>query len=164
MNRLRDHGQRWPRRLFRALCALLLVYALVPLAVAVDPRVARLFMERFHLRTESFALWALTQPVPWMYNFESRALITPRPLSEEELAAPEGMRWYAVNHQPTSVMTFVENRAAAYPAGTSLVYLETRYRDQQIRSLYMLTVASPGSDEPWRMERVDPPARGGAAP
>lgn len=146
-----ERAARWT-----LLCALA-AYAVAALAIAVAPRVARFFMERFHLRTESFVLWALGAPAPWIYNFENRALVSPRPLSDDELATPpEGVRWYPVNHQPTSVMTFIENRSVAYAPGTSLIYLETRYRTQQIRSVYMLTAFPAGSGEPWRLERVEP--------
>lgn len=136
---------------------LLATYALVALLPALSPAAARFFLARFHLRSESFALWSLTQLAPWMYNFENRALLSPRRLSARELASPpDGLRWYAINHQVAHVMTFVELRAREYARPSrSYVYLESRYRDQVVSTTYELEAPGPSHDAAWTLRLLE---------
>jgi len=126
--------------------ALVSVYAIATLLVAIDPEMARLQLGRFHLRTQSFALWALLAPSPWMYAFENRARLSPRPLTARELDdADSASGWIALNHQTARIMTFAEMRRT-YPApSTTYVYLAGRYRKETMQTAYV--VRHPSADE-----------------
>jgi hypothetical protein len=125
-------------------CAIALYVALT-LALAVSPTTQQWLMRRFHLGSASFALWAAAQPSPWMYNFENRVLVAPRPLSRAELEAPpDGLRWEQVNHQVARRITFCDGRARELKEpGDHYFYLESRYRDQRVRSAFHVRVSEP---------------------
>lgn len=132
-----------------ALAVALACYALVPIALAVSPSLSVPLMERFHLRSPSFALWWAAQPSPWMYNFENRFLVSERPLSDAELdAPPPGLQWRAANHQPARAFTFADGRARYLrEPGARYFYLESRYREHRVRTAYCARVTEPASDE-----------------
>jgi hypothetical protein len=138
-----------------AFAALVAAHALCVVAIAASPAAARFFMRRFHLRSESFAAWALTAATPWMYNFENRVLVGGAPLSPAQLLS-SASAWQRVNHQPARVITFADGRARflARP-GAHYFYLETRYRDQVVRTAYVVEVPAPvAAPQPARMRLV----------
>lgn len=143
------------------IASLLAAYMLLSLALALSPSAQLALMQRFHLRSESFALWAAAQPSAWMYNFENRALVSPRPLSAAELEAPpDGLRWEYVNHQVARRMTFFDGRAR-FLSGTTgqYFYLESRYRNARVRSAYrVIVVDAPGPEaRAAHLERMELP-------
>jgi hypothetical protein len=134
-------------RLGLALAGLIALHALGVVAIGVSPGAARFFMRRFQLQTASFTAWAAGAAMPWMYNFENRARVSDTPLSPTQLAADAG--WLRENHQPARTITFADGRARflAQP-GVHYFYLETRYRDQVVRSAYAVDVPPPGVASP----------------
>ena len=62
-----------PRDLsFYAIVALIALIALWLLLMPWIPGVAKQSLQRFHLRTPSFAVWAAQFPIPSMYNFANQ--------------------------------------------------------------------------------------------
>lgn len=143
---------RW---LALGLALLMGAYALGTLALALDARVARFFLARFHLRSESFALWALSAPSPWMYGFENRVLVSATPQTTSSLLAPTAPdRWVTLNHQPARVFTFAPLRFLFAQPGMKYVYLRSRYRDVALETGY--EVHSRGLTSPMLVRRADP--------
>ena len=134
---------RQSRDRFAATIALLMCgYGLLMLSIAVLPGTSAWWMRRFHLRSDSFVLWAITQPAPWMYNFENHVLVSERPLSAPELdRPPTPLAWVAVNHQSAHEITFTTRRAKHLrDPGDKYFYLKSRYRDVRVRSAYRVVV------------------------
>lgn len=142
-------------RLALALAVLIAIHAACVAAIGLSPQAAAFFMRRFHLRSESFAAWAATAATPWMYNFENRALHSEAPLSADQLAARPETDWLRENHQPARTFTFADGRARflARP-GPHYFYLETRYRDQVVRSAYAVDVPTDVSASPARVQAL----------
>ncbi len=132
------------------LCALILAYALSSVVCALDPNTARFFMGRFHLRTQSFAAWALFQPGPWMYNFDNRYWASRRPLSRAELDdPPPDVLMRQVNHQSARAFTFADNRPRLLrDAGLHYFYLESRYRSATVLTAYVVDVEGGSATAP----------------
>lgn len=132
-------------------------YALFPIALLISDDAAHASMARFHLRPQSFLGWLVAQPSPWMYNFENRFLVSERPLSASEL---ESSPWQAANHQPARAFTFADGRARFLEApGDRYFYLESRYRDQRLRSAYRAHVGElhEGDVRPVTVIRLEAP-------
>ncbi|MCA9137967.1 MAG: hypothetical protein KDB00_14445 [Planctomycetales bacterium] len=73
------------------------------------PAIARMTMRRFHLSSESFAVWAAQAPIPSMYNFGNQYEIRDLP---EGLITPvlDSTRPRYINHFPTRILTFANGR------------------------------------------------------
>ncbi len=113
-----------------ALLGLLAAVDLALCALLVSPAVQRSFMAKFHLRSGSYALWALQQLVPNMYSFDNEAVLGP----------PFDLR-RKVNHYPTQLVTNPWNRPAFLPyAGPIALAARSRYRGQQTTTLYAVEV------------------------
>lgn len=140
------------------LAALMALYCLVPLSLLAAPQLALPLMARFHLRSESFATWALLQPSPWMYNFENYYLASEHSLTRNELEnPPAGLRWQAINHQNARVITFADMRARlTQSSGQRYYYLSSRYRGYHVLTAYRVSVTdAPGPDaHPALVERI----------
>lgn len=139
-------------RLALVLAVLIAIHAACVAAIGISPQAAAFFMRRFQLRSESFAAWAATSATPWMYNFENRARHSDVPLSAAQLAASADADWMRENHQPARTFTFADGRARflARP-GVHYFYLETRYRDQVVRSAYSVDVPVDAPASPARV-------------
>jgi hypothetical protein len=130
------------------------------LLMPIFPAVAKTSMERFHLMTGSFGVWAILQPIPSMYNFandfEIRQL---RPgemntlLSDPLLASPLDeahdfgkIHEEYINHFPARVFTFSSHRQPSCERREDL-WLVTRsnYRGQQVETLTELDFEPPNS-------------------
>lgn len=146
-------------RLALAFAVVIGLHAACVAAIGTSPEVAGFFMRRFHLRSESFAAWAATAAMPWMYNFENRARHSEAPLSAAQLAASRDANWLHENHQPARTFTFADGRARflARP-GLHYFYLETRYRDEVLCSTYSVDVPADVPKHPARVRllRGDP--------
>jgi hypothetical protein len=120
----------------------MLAYYVAVATLGCLPWTAAFWMGRFQLQTESFALWALAQPAPWMYNFENSTLVSDRVLTRAELLhPPQGLRWRAINHQSARVFTFAEGRAKHLrEPGERYFYLRARYRGVERVSGYRIRV------------------------
>jgi hypothetical protein len=139
-------------RLALAFALLIGVHGACVAAIGLSPDVAGFFMRRFHLRTQSFAAWAATAAMPWMYNFENRARVSDVPLSAQQLDA--GV-WLQENHQPARTFTFADGRARfLVRPGVHYFYLETRYREQVVRTAYALDVPVDAPVNSARVQRL----------
>ncbi|MDM4016363.1 hypothetical protein [Roseiconus lacunae] len=98
------------------------------------PAIARMTMRRFHLTTDSFALWAIQAPVPAMYNFGNQYEISDLP---DGLITPvlDSTRPRYINHFPTRLLTFANGRYSLCHEGRHC-YLTVRssYRGQTLVS------------------------------
>lgn len=113
-----------------AVCAVSVWLLLMPFY----PAIARVTMKRFHLSTDSFAVWAVQAPVPAMYNFSNRYEIRDLP---EGLITPvlDSTRPRYINHYPTRILTFANGRYSLLnPGQDRWVTLWSSYRGQQLET------------------------------
>jgi hypothetical protein len=164
-----DDKQKTKRRDFGFVAIVTLVgcHALWLLLMPVVPAIASATLHRFHLRTRSFSLWAVQQPIPSMYNFANRyevSEISPYFLSAGFLAndflAPvietDNRRY--INHFPTRVLTFANRREFYLADGTDRwVTLESTYRGQTLRSKYHAQPRSAGGFDMLRLSEDQQP-------
>jgi hypothetical protein len=87
-----------------------------------------------------------------MYNFENRARHSDVPLPAAQRDASAEASWMRENHQPARTFTFADGRARflARP-GAHYFELETRYRDQVVRSTYVVEVPADVPKSPARV-------------
>ncbi|KAA5544488.1 hypothetical protein FYK55_09160 [Roseiconus nitratireducens] len=119
------------------------------------PAVAQATMKRFHLRSRSFAAWALQAPIPAMYNFANQYEV--RELPEDLIVSflePESNRRY-INHFPLRVLTFADGRYRHLrPGKDRWVTVWTRYRGQQIKTVIHAKPVGGGGFE-WIVQEAD---------
>jgi hypothetical protein len=115
------------------------------------PAIAESTMRRFHLHTNSFAVWAIQQPIPPMYSFANRTEIRTVPPAEQERQAEDGQHgkgWIGgrmINHFPTREFTFANARLRYLRQRKPRWYrLRSTYRGQHVESLYRLQPAAGG--------------------
>jgi hypothetical protein len=177
-NNSRDISTRRPDWLFRVLVTALFAVAGWLLAMPFVPGIAHCTMRRFHLQTNSFATWALQQPIPPMYSFANTTEVRDRP---PEVATPsllespvldsqvgeENSRQFSgkhssagriagrmINHFPTREFTFA-NARVRYLNGdrTSKWYvLKSTYLGQSVQSVYRL---DPFEDGGWTVKLIE---------
>ena len=98
-------------------------------------------MHRFHLRSSSFWVWAVQQPIPAMYNFANRFEVQQYPpdfISADFLnpLMVEPERRY-LNHFPARVLTFANTRYIYLRDGQDRwVTIESSYRGQQLETKF----------------------------
>ncbi|MCC9599670.1 hypothetical protein LOC67_03780 [Stieleria sp. JC731] len=123
-----------PDYLFIAILGLASAVSVWLLLMPFYPAIARTTMRRFHLNTDSFALWAIQAPVPAMYNFGNQYEISDLP---EGLITPvlDTTRPRYINHFPTRLLTFANGRYSLLHEGRHC-YLTIRssYRGQTLES------------------------------
>lgn len=125
---------------------LLLVLAVVAwlLSLPFCPFVQRASLNRFHLQTESFALWAAQQPVPAMYNFYNRYEISPSPWKDDASGEVYWERGTA-NHFPLRLFTFGDDRAIFLrPSELRRIDIWSSYRGQELHTLWIATPSPRG--------------------
>lgn len=131
------------------------------IALPLNERVQSEFLQRHHLASDSFAIWALQQPIPSIYSFEnqyclSRVALSPaeqatvwreldsrtklaEPLDCGELAHLGGLLDAGtLNHFPTRKVTFGDSRRMLNCDPDAFLYLSSRYRGRKIRSTYQM--------------------------
>lgn len=137
------------RLILSAICVVVVWLLLMPFV----PGVARMSMERFHLRAPSFAIWAAQAPVPAMYNFANRYEIREIPeglLMDFAFEKPEPR--YA-NHFPARVITFGRARYTVLKDGSDRwATLWTSYRGQTVTTKLHLKPIGDGQFEWIRKE------------
>jgi hypothetical protein len=106
------------------------IHALWLLALPVSRTVQSVALRRFHLQTNSFALWALQAPVPAMYNFHNRARLQAQPWDAPPMTRPVTE---TLNHFPVRLLTFGDSRPALLPeaARTELI-VTSAYRGRSL--------------------------------
>ncbi|MFK7767358.1 MAG: hypothetical protein AB8B55_09065 [Mariniblastus sp.] len=150
--------------------------ALWIVALPFSTTVQDTYLKRFHLDSKNFVAWAVQQPVPAMYNFENRVCFSDREISETEFAqalvrAPDEKLarvigpvdeetdsahqsvpvFKTINHFPTRAFTFAD---AIYEHKENLngfVYMTTRYRGRELRSVFQIT---PVADSEFEVKRL----------
>lgn len=102
--------------LFGVIVAGMVCVAVWMLLMPFYPAIARMSLRRFHLSTESFAVWAAQAPIPSMYNFGNQYEIRDLP---EGLITPvlDSTRPRYINHYPTRILTFANGRYALLRKG-----------------------------------------------
>jgi hypothetical protein len=150
---------------------LLIVIVAVAIWIAALPlssTVQESYLRRFHLASPNFAVWAIQQPVPAMYNFENRVWASPMPATFDELYAMqpdptdsqstnaveqvEKIETDSVNHFPTRAFTFGDSRSFLKQNPSWYFYLRSRYRDLEIRSGFQI---SPVSETEVQVNRLE---------
>ncbi len=108
------------------LCTVVSVYLLL---LAVLPALQRTLMRNFHLRTPSYLLWALQQPVPNMYNFKNELMLE-IPMQETRY----------VNHYPIQLVTNPWNRHIYFwNYGHTVLRVRSTYRGVRVVTRYRLS-------------------------
>ena len=123
---------------FIAIVTLVAANAVWLLMMPWVPGIARCTLDRFHLRTGSFAAWAIQCPIPSMYNFANRyeAREFPPGLVDPIIDTVEPRY---VNHFPARVFTFADGRWRLQKDGRDRwVTIESSYRGQTIQSRFHL--------------------------
>ncbi|TWU65201.1 MULTISPECIES: hypothetical protein [Crateriforma] len=134
-----------------------LLAAIVGLIVAITlwlalfpfvPAVTRATMDRFHLRTESFALWAIQQPIPAMYSFRNRYAVIRHQDGKRQISEQA-----TINHFPLRSVTFANGRYRNLKDRQDCqIELESSYRGHRLRTVYQVDT---DADITMRLRRVD---------
>lgn len=125
----RDYG-------FIAIATLVTGVAMWLLLMPWVPAISSATMHRFHLRSSSFASWAIQQPIPPMYNFANRVQVDEMPpgMVDPVLNMENESRY--INHFPARVFTFANRRYLHLVAGSDRwLTIESSYRGQKLESL-----------------------------
>ena len=97
------------------------------------PSIQRAAIDRFHLTTPSFVLWAIQQPIPPMYNLENQVWFSRRALTDEELLLAKPLpevQYEYINHFPIRKVTFAGSRYRCFKDERSgWLYLRSRYQE-----------------------------------
>ena len=141
---------------FRIIVGMIAVVAGWILLTPFVPAVAMSNMKRFHLRSDSFALWSIQQVVPSMYNFGNTVEIRDTPPDMiSPILEPERPRY--MNHFPMRRLTFADGRYELLRMGQDKwIDLTTTYRGQQLKTRLHAKPLGDGNYEVIRMEIEEP--------
>lgn len=143
MPKLRNSAANKPDFGFRAILLLILLVACWLLALPMSRFVQRASLNRFHLQTRSFALWAVQQPIPAMYNFHNRYEIRPSPWAKDSPGQAPFVRGTA-NHFPLRLFTFGDNRAIFLRSPERRqIDIWSSYRGEELHTRWTATPLSP---------------------
>lgn len=128
--------QAGPDWFYRILVSALAAVAIWLLAMPWVPTIAGCTMRRFHLQSDSFAVWAIQQPIPPMYSFANTAQVrTSAPTGDQDGVLENRM----INHFPTRMFTFANGRARYLLDDSDKWFVfQSSYRGQQVNSVYRL--------------------------
>ncbi|TWT53201.1 hypothetical protein Pla22_08290 [Rubripirellula amarantea] len=147
----RDHG-------FLAIVALVVVIAVWLLLMPWVKPIIHATMNRFHLRSASFAIFAIQFPIPAMYNFANRSDVQDYP---PDLVDPlminldPKLSGRYCNHFPARTMTFADARFFHLQDGKDRWFtIESTYRGERLTSRFHL---KPDSEQGYLMLRLDEP-------
>ena len=142
----RDYG-------FIAIVGLLIAVAVWLLLMPIVGSVAETTMRRFHLRTSSFASWAVQFPIPSMYNFSNRYQFDHYPPGLVDPLFHEPVEKRYINHFPVRCVTFADGRYLELRAGKDRwITVDSSYRGKQIESRFH---AKPKPEGGFTLERLD---------
>jgi len=160
------------------LLTLIILAALWISVLPLSTTVQETFLRRFHLASASFPSWAIQQTIPSMYNFENKVWISTEPLMQHEieqldndasrdipkdikqgtnpslgrsLGQKGSIESVMVNHFPTRLVTFADQRSQFKQNPNGYLYLRSRYRGKEIKSTYKI---EPGTDSEFKLKRV----------
>lgn len=103
-----------------------------------------LIMEKFHLRSPSFAQWSILQFVPSMYNFSNEVWLSPSPLSKTAVDGgeilPQGAQHFWMNHYPIRIIYFsLGHRRDLVKKGKPVYALvRSRFRGHELVTRYKI--------------------------
>jgi hypothetical protein len=141
---------------FWAIVSLVVLIAIWLLLMPWVPAIASATLHRFHLRTRSFVLWAIQQPIPSMYNFANRYEVREIPPGFLNPIFESNEKRY-INHFPVRILTFANTRYRYLHDGRDRwVMIDSTFRGQRIESHYH---AKPRDDGGFEMILL-PPADG----
>ena len=134
-------------------------------ALPLSSTVQEAYLKRFHLASPSFGQWAVQQTIPSMYNFENKYWFSRQRVSKDELNEiannetrvitkdPNAkIKSNMVNHFPTRVATFADERVHLKDDPRGFFYFRTRYRQKEIKTTYKL---DPGTESEFSIRRVE---------
>ena len=149
------HHENQPRDLgFYAIVALIALIALWLLLMPWIPGVAKQSLHRFHLRTQSFAVWAAQFPIPSMYNFANQYKVDEFPPGFVMMILDEN--WRYANHFPTRVITFFAGRYDFLSSQQDRWFtLRSSYRGQVLESKFHLEAQTEGGYKLIRIDEVE---------
>ncbi len=129
---------------FMVLCgAVILLYFFIAAKLFV-PGLQKRGLKQFHLANNSFAEWAVMQPIPAMYNYGNQIWIGNRPYlteSADVMVRPSKYFHTWLNHYPLRLATFTWYRSKFLEDEEySYITLKSSYRGQELVSHYYLDV------------------------
>ena len=131
---------------------LVVTIAIWLLLMPVVPAIASATLHRFHLRTHSFAVWAMQFPIPAMYNFANRYEVQADQASLETHSGTP-FQGRMVNHFPTRIFTFADGRYLHLRHGEDRwLTIESSYRGQTLRTRFY---AKPVDEHGFELRRLD---------
>ncbi len=116
------------------LIALILVIALWLAFLPFVKFVQQATLNRYHLQTGSFSLWAIQQVIPAIYNFENEYFFK----SDEETPDPEIIEFTKtkmINHFPLRVITYYNSRYILFHNGNGGdLTVRSHYQDLELET------------------------------
>ena len=118
------------------------------------PGIAKQSLQRFHLRTPSFSVWAAQFPIPSMYNFANQYKVEQYPPGFVMMILDES--WRYANHFPTRVITFFAGRYNFLPSQQDRWFpLKSSYRGQVLESKFHLEAQAEGGYKLIRIDEIE---------
>lgn len=122
---------------FIGIIALVIGVAIWLLLMPLVPAIASVTLHRFHLRTDSFAGWAIQAPIPSMYNFANRFEVRDFPPGMVDPIFFEGAEKRYINHFPVRRLTFADARYYLLRQGQDRwLTVDSTYRGQTLESRF----------------------------
>jgi hypothetical protein len=138
-----------------AIVSVLVAIAVWLLLMPLVPAIASATLHRFHLRSGSFLLWSIQQPIPSMYNFANRYEVREFPpgLIDPILGSPQRR---FINHFPSRVLTFANTRYVHLSNGDDRwVTIESSYRGQTLETRFHAKAKDGGGFELVRLPPLE---------
>ncbi len=148
------------------LVAVIVMAAMWILSLPLSSAVQETYLRRHHLASADFPRWAIQQTIPSIYNFENKVWISPERLMQFELdqldndesrvvsgflGEKRNIESSMVNHFPTRLATFADERVQLVRNPNGYLYLRSRYRGKEIKTTYEL---EPGTHTAFKLKRV----------
>jgi hypothetical protein len=138
-------------------CAIVTFVALIATWLLLMPWVqgiAKLSMQRFHIRTPSFAVWVAQFPIPSMYNFANQYKVEEFPPGFVMMILDEN--WRYANHFPARVITFFAGRYDFLSTHEDRWFtLKSSYCGQVLESKFHLEAQATGGYKLFRIDDVE---------
>ena len=137
---------------FKVIVGMIVCIVIWLLLTPFVPSVARSTLNRFHLKSSSFAWFAIQQPIPAMYNFANEVIVHPSPDEMIGGILDEGESRY-INHFPLRKVTFANGRYNMQHRGwRQSLTLWSHYRGQSVETRLRLEPLGDGAYEMVREE------------
>ena len=129
---------------------LILAVGVWTLSVIFSPAMRDMALKRFHLGSDSYALWAAHQTVPSMYNFENRVKFTNKLLGDAPFDPNDDTYIeQTMNHFPARFITFGDRLAPCFleqPHGT--FEMSSTFGDTELVTRWEIQQQSQSPDTP----------------